>query len=228
MKITGNLRNKAPRCILRKIILAALCLFCFTFPVFSQGDVTFVGRDNIGMDVSFQFGVIKFDNVERAPDIWAYNGAGFIGGRVGYYLGSIVFLDTEVIQKFCGCIAEPCFNEKTTILGGVRLGTIFDDAIGVFAKARAGAFGFNAEGKNVTSEKSFYPVFDIGVIVERYFEKNFFVRFDIGDWIIPFGDTKIVYTDYGPEPDYLPIGNHYTRMGTKHHFAYEIGLGFRF
>jgi hypothetical protein len=53
------------------------------------------------------------------------------------------------------------------------------------------------------------------------------MRFDVGDWIIPFGDTKIAHYDWpGNEPE--PIGATYTRVGTKHHFAFEIGLGFRF
>ena len=123
-------------------------------PAFAQGDVSFVGSDIIGMDVSFQIGSIK-------TPIGIYNGTGVIGGRVGYYLGSIVFLDGEILQKFAGCIAEPCYNEKMTILGGVRLGTIFDDWVGVFAKARAGAYGFNAEAKNetITDKKKLLPCF---------------------------------------------------------------------
>jgi len=208
--------------MIKKFILCILCTFCFALPAFAQGDVSFVGSDIIGMDVSFQLSAVK-------TPIGIYNGTGGIGGRVGYYLGSIVFLDGEILQKFSGCIVELCSNEKMTILGGVRLGTIFDDWIGVFAKARAGAYGFNAEDKSetITDKKNFYPVFDIGVIVERYFERNFFIRFDIGDWIIPFGDTKIVNYDW-PANDLLPPSANYTRIGTKHNMAFEFGFGFRF
>ena len=196
--------------IFRKTFLLALCFFCFAFPVFAQGDVTFVGDDDIGLDVSFQFGAVR-------AKTGVYDGVTVVGGRVGYYLGSIVFLDGAVYHKFNGGLTEPYNNEKMAVLGGVRLGTIFDDWIGVFAKARAGTFGVNTENSDMESAKSLYPVFDIGVIVERYFERNIFVRMEIGDWIIPFGDAKIrsVYGDY-------------SRLGTTHNFAMEFGLGFRF
>jgi hypothetical protein len=205
-----------------------LCFLFLSVPAFAQGDVTFVGKDNIGLDVAFQLGAIG--SGQDANELTVLDGIGGIGGRVGYYLGSFVFLDGEVLHKFSGCLFEPCSNEKPTILGGIRLGTVFDDWIGVFAKARAGAFGFNSENRYTTLEsaKKFYPVFDIGIMVERYFENNFFIRVDIGDWIIPFGDTKIVHTEYGPEPDFLPVGTNTTRIGTTHNFAFEFGFGFRF
>jgi len=200
-----------------------LCLLCFTFPAFAQGDVSFVGRDNIGMDVSFQLNTVTIPT-------GAFRGLGGIGGRVGYYLGSFVFLDGEILQQFTGCLVEICNNEKVTILGGARFGTIFDDSIGVFAKARVGAFGFRAK-YDVISEKSFYPVFDIGIIVERYYNNNFFTRIDLGNWIIPFGDTKVLTYELG-QPDEqgnIPVtGTNYTRIGTKHNFAVGLGLGFRF
>ena len=228
MKLTGNLRNKAPRCILRKIILPVLCLFCFTLPAFAQGDVTFVGRDNIGVDVSFQFGGAR-------TQMALGDSVAGIGGRVGYYLGSIVFLDAEVLHEPDSF--KEGWDKKTIALGGFRFGTIFDDWIGVFAKARAGAFLYY-EGTpewpepetsdstgirpynprpNVNYVKETYPVIDIGVVVERYFERNFFVRMDIGDWIIPFGNNE-ANSAYG----------HPYRLGTTHNFAFEIGLGFRF
>jgi len=204
-------------CISPKTISLILYLFCFTFQTFAQSNVTFIGGDNVGLDVSLQFGGVE-------TKIGSYGGVSGIGGRVGYYLGSIVFLDGEIFQQFAGSLVENRWqNEKTTILGGVRLGTIFD-GIGVFAKARAGAFGFNAKDKHVISGKDFYPVFDVGGIAEYYFNKKIFLRFDAGDWIIPFGDTKII-NDYGPGPEYSP---NYVRLGTKHSFAYEIGFGFRF
>ena len=224
MRLNKTLRNVTPSFISRKIFPPALCLLFFTFPAFAQGDVTFIGSDNIGMDVSFQFSAIK------RPEMIFFSGIGGIGGRVGYYLGSGVFLDGEILHQFTGGLTEPYDNEKMTALGGVRFGTIFDDWIGVFAKARVGAFGFNAENKyeTLTSAKNFYPVFDVGVIVERYFERNFFVRLDLGDWIIPFGDTKIVHNYYGDGPEHPLIDTQYTRIGTRHNFAVSFGFGFRF
>jgi len=48
-------------------------------------------------------------------------------------------------------------------------------------------------------------------------ERNFFVRMDIGSWIIPFGDRMANSPDRGV-----------FRVGTKHNFAMELGMGFRF
>jgi len=210
---------------------AFLCLFCFIFPVFAQGDITFVGNDNIGMDVTFQFGGVRTQEALG-------NGVIGIGGRVGYYLGSIVFIDVGFLHEpvtFKGW-GQGSPASKTAVLGGVRLGTIFDDWIGVFAKARAGALQLDlkrtewpsgtttgiitpAPPPNYVSErKEVYPVIDIGIIVERYLERNFFVRLDIGTWIIPFGD-KIAYSSEH---------NDYRRVGTKSNFAIEFGMGFRF
>ena len=59
------------------------------------------------------------------------------------------------------------------IFDGVGFATIFDDIVGVFAKARTGAFWFNSGSTNLTPEKNVYPIINISVIVERYFEKIF-------------------------------------------------------
>ena len=218
--------------IFRKIFLPALCLLCFAFPAVAQGDVTFLGGDNIGLDVSFQFGGV------RTQDALGTSVIG-IGGRVGYYLGSIVFIDA-------GFLHEPVSFQgfdtaKTAVLGGFRVGTIFDDWIGVFAKARVGALQIhkyrrewmpmletgdgtiiqvppNSNYYHVSEGKDRYPVIDIGIIVERYLERNFFVRMDVGSWIIPFGDRMAYSSEH----------NDHRRAGTRHNFAIEFGLGFRF
>ena len=65
---------------------------CFTLPAFSQGDVTFAGDDIIGVDVAFQIG-----GTHRSS-LHGYNMAG-IGGRIGYHLGSIVFLDGGILHE---------------------------------------------------------------------------------------------------------------------------------
>ena len=221
------LQNIFPSCIFRKIFLPALCLMCFTFPAFAQGDVTFVGNDNIGLDIAFQLGAVRTQEGLGCGTIG-------IGGRVGYYLGSIVFIDGGFLHEPINF--QGITTSKTAVLGGVRLGTIFDDWIGVFAKARAGMLRLHNHSMEWATEtgtgiitpapppnyvsvgKEYYPVIDIGVIVERYFERNFFVRMDIGNWIIPFGDRVAYSSEH----------NDYRRAGTKHNFAMEFGMGFRF
>jgi len=188
-----------------------LCFLCFTLPAFAQGDVTFTSDDAIGLDVSFQIGGI------RTPE--ALSGMFGFGARAGYYLGSIVFLDGEILYKPNGWEEHNSHipTDQMIILGGGRFEIISDDMIGIFAKARAGAFRFHSEFSLLEPAKDIYPVVDIGIIIERYFKRNFFLRFDIGDYIIPFGDAK-AHDIYGEE----------YRMGTRHNFAVGFGLGFRF
>jgi len=189
--------------------LPLLCFFCFTFPVFAQGDASFTSNDIIGLDVSFQIGAI------RTPEEFGSSMVGF-GVRGGYYLGSIVFIDGEIFHEPKNLLVEG--RSRTMALGGLRVGTIFDDMIGVFAKTRAGIINFGTNSVwQAELENSISTVIDIGIIIERYYERKFFLRFDIGDYIIPLGNAK-AYDIYGE--DY--------RMGTRHNFAVEFGFGFRF
>jgi len=211
-----TLRNKMSCCIFRKKLLPVLCFLCFTIPVFAQNEVSFVGDDRIGIDVSFQLG-------GAATQSELQSGTFGLGGRVGYHLGSIVFLDAGILFEPNGWQKHNSpdrRDDRAVILGGVRFGTIFDDKIGVFAKARAGAFWFS--DKYLVPPDSPYPVIDVGIIIEQYFVPNrdrdadgkqFFVRWDIGSWIVPYGDTKEA-----------AFGN----IGTKRYFAFEVGLGVRF
>jgi len=231
MKILPNI---SLCCAYKKTVLPVFCLLCFTFPVFAQGDITFMRDDIIGIDMSVQLGATR-----TSSDVLNCGVLG-VGARTGYYLGSIVFLDGEILHE-PGKFSE-CGTKKTAVLGGFRFGTIFDNKYGIFAKARAGALWLNpiedmelipetdnsgvihrGKGKfRVVYGNEVYPVVDIGVIVERYFElnrggKKFFVRFDIGDWVIPFGN-KEAHSIYGDS----------YRAGTTHNLATEFGLGFRF
>jgi len=195
-----------------------LCLLCFTLPAFAQGNGTFVGDDIIGVDVAFQIGGTYKSSLN------GHNMAG-IGGRVGYHIGSIIFLDGEILHEPKGLRAS---DEQTVVLGGVRLGTIFDDTVGIFAKVRAGAFRINAEDNFLMPEKYFHPVVDYGIIAEYYVPfhnrpaRKLFARFDVGGWMVPFGDT-LVLSGNGPDGSHI-----YELLGTQHFFATEVGFGFRF
>jgi hypothetical protein len=215
------LPNMILHCVFRKVFLCILCFLSFAFPAFAQSDVAFIGDDRIGMDISFQFG-----NVDTKTVLG--DGIGGIGGRVGYYLGYNVFLDGEIFYQpegLFGLFGDHGIS-KTIVFGGMRIGTIFNNTIGVFAKTRTGTIRLNAKTYGLVPEKNLYPIIDVGVIGEYYFKRNYFIRIDLGDWIIPFGDTKTPYpavTKPSPEsPDT------YTRIGTKHNFALEFGLGFYF
>jgi len=121
-----------------------MCLLCFAFPAVAQGDISFVGKDSIGIDISFQIGAVR---TQEALD----DNVTAIGGRVGYHLGSIFFLDGEILhqpetkQKIydldSGVGSYGLGNQKTIILGGIRLGNVFDDKIGVFFKREPARLG---------------------------------------------------------------------------------------
>ena len=200
------LRNILSYCNYKKIIRHIACFLCFT-------TLAVAGDDIIGIDASFQFGGVRTSSLD--------DGIIGFGGRAGYYLGSIVFLDGEIFHEPEKLKAAA---KKTIVLGGLRLGTVFDDTIGVFGKARFGTIKFDAKSQGLLPEDAdFHPVIDLGIIIERYYQRNFFIRLDVGDYIIPFGDTKTPIRDGTDTP-----GNLYHRLGTTHNPAIEFGMGIRF
>lgn len=210
MSFSGTSRNIMSSFIFRKILQCALCLLCFAFPAFAQRGNTYAGDDIIGVDVSFQIGGIR-QNEKLNQGIVG------IGGRAGYYLGSGIFLDGEIFHNPEKLVEG--YSAKTSVLAGLRFGTVFDGEIGVFAKVRAGALMLKAEEFYLRPKDNndIHPVIDLGIVLERYFQRNFFIRLDVGDYIIPFGNTEApsMYGDY-------------YRLGTVHNLATEFGLGFHF
>jgi hypothetical protein len=99
--------------------------------LFLAASTAYAKDDIIGIDGSFQLGIFDLNNSVSEKPIG-------LGGRVGYYLSSIFFLDAEMMhfpQNPSGNFGE------TLVLGGLRVGTIFD-RIGVYAKARSGMIRF--------------------------------------------------------------------------------------
>jgi hypothetical protein len=136
-----------------------------------------------------------------------------VGGRFGYGLTGLVNLDGGLVHF----PEDPSGNFGETLgLAGVRIGKRFD-TFGVFAKARAGAINFGGRASDLRLSDTMHPAFDLGTMLEFYAKKNFFVRLDLGDCIIPFGNTTY------PSAEGQPI-----RLGIKHNLLMEFGLGFRF
>jgi len=210
MKFNRASRHNEPCNTFKSVLQGSLCLFCFIIPAFAQQDITFTSDNIIGVDVSLQIATIRKSNRLNQGIIG-------IGGRAGYYLGSVIFLDGEIFHEPEKLVEG--YSKKTSVLGGFRFGSIIDDELGVFVKVRAGALMLKADDYNLqpNENNNIHPVVDLGIILERYFQRNFFLRLDIGDYIVPFGNTKTLSI----------YGDHY-RLGTTHNLALEFGLGFRF
>jgi hypothetical protein len=136
-----------------------------------------------------------------------------VGGRFGYRLLPLFFLDGEAVHF----PEDPSGNYGETLgLAGIRIGKQYDN-FGVFAKLRAGAINFGGRAFHLRLSDKTHPAFDLGTTLEYYAKKGFFARLDVGDCIIPFGNTTLL----SPE-------GQLNRLGTKHNLLMEFGFGFRF
>jgi hypothetical protein len=138
-------------------------------------------------------------------------GSAGIGGRFGMNLTKYVSLEAETnyFPK------NPSGNYGETLgLFGVKLTKRFD-RFGVFAKARPGFIHFSGDLASRLSRKDQFA-FEAGGGFEFYPNTHTALRFDIGDTIIPYGNTKILL---GPSP---------TTLGTRNNLQFEIGFAVRF
>src|SRR6185369_17969248 len=133
-------------------------------------------------------------------------GAG-AGGRFTYNLNKYLALDNE-LNFF---LPDEGPLTATQGLFGMRAG-IHTKHVGVFAKVRPG-FQTNFYVNN--REQARFAL-DVGGVAEWYPNRNFMVRFDAGDVIIPFGN------------DAVGTGIFAERLGTTHNLQVSLGVGVRF
>jgi hypothetical protein len=135
-----------------------------------------------------------------------------IGGRFGYRFSSLLYLDGEALYF----PENPSGNfGETLVSGGIRSGMEFY-SVGIFGKARAGTIHLG--GRQFVSRMNFltHPAIDLGVIFEYFHSRNFFMRMDLSDCIIPFGEISYLGVN-GPE-----------NLKTTHNFWLDFGIGIRF
>jgi hypothetical protein len=138
-------------------------------------------------------------------------GSAGIGGRFGMNLTKYVSLEAETnyFPK------NPSGNYGETLgLFGVKLTKRFD-RFGVFAKARPGFIHFSGDLASRLSRRDQFAL-DAGGGFEFYPTNHTAFRFDIGDTIIPYGNTTILL---GPSP---------TTIGTRNNLQFEVGFAVRF
>jgi hypothetical protein len=138
-------------------------------------------------------------------------GAAGVGGRFGVNLTKYVSVEAETnyFPK------NPSGNYGETLgLFGVKLTERFD-RFGAFAKGRPGFIHFSGDLASRLSRRDQFAL-DIGGGFEFYPNRHTTLRFDIGDTIIPYGETTILL---GPSP---------TTLGTRNNLQFEIGFAARF
>lgn len=136
------------------------------------------------------------------------------GGRAAYNFTKNVALDGEVAYF----PENPSGNFGQTIaLVGVKAG-VRGKKFGAFAKVRPGIAHFGGDFFKVRNGSQSYFALDVGGVLEYYPNSRVFIRFDIGDTIIPFGDKTL----NSPLPPYL------ISPGTTHNIQSGFGVGFRF
>jgi hypothetical protein len=148
------------------------------------------------------------------------NGGGLgLGVRFGYNLTSHFGLEGEV-NRFpgAGTFREPNLSVTDGLLG-VKAGLFARDT-GVFLKARPGFIYFprngDLEARGLTHLDHF--AFDVGLVGERYFPNHIYVRLDLSDTLIVFGNEHVADA----------LTGRLTRLGMRNDATLAIGFGVHF
>ena len=145
---------------------------------------------------------------------WTGEKTGGVGGRFTYNLNEYAALDAEIVHN-----PESSGNfGETQGLVGVKVGKRFGRVIGVFAKARPGFLNLGpAVAARTPALGDTRFALDLGGVVELYPSRHSIIRFDVGDTIIPLGDTPINSALRPPRS-----------FGTTHNKQTTFGFGYRF
>jgi hypothetical protein len=147
------------------------------------------------------------------------------GGRVTFNLTESIAFEAEgnyyTREQFSFQEGGQMFQGQ---FGG-KIGKRFD-RWGVFGKARPGFVGFSQVLQNpfgvqlppLSFVRRLYPSFDVGGVVEFYVSPRCMARFDVGDTIIRYGETRF--------PEIAPSFT--VPSVTRHNLQVSSGIGFRF
>ena len=190
------------------------------FVLISLNSLAVAQSDPETFEVGAQFALMHLSS-SSGPSRWD---PGF-GGRFSYDVMRSLSLEAEV--NFFP--RESLGGVKTQGLFGVKAGWK-SDKFGVFGKARPGftRFGrvFDCPGVDRSSCDEFaYTEFslDLGGVVEFYPSPRTVLRFDVGDTIIRYRDTK----DFPFSPEFPTIPRIF-EGGTRHNLQMNIGIAVRF
>ena len=146
---------------------------------------------------------------------WSGEKTGGVGGRFTYNFNEYAAVEVELVRFPLS--GGNNFGE-TQGLFGVKAGKRFGRVVGLFAKARPGFFrlGGAVAARNPALGDTRFAL-DLGGVVELYPSRRSFVRVDIGDTIIPLGDTPINSALRPPQS-----------FGTTHNRQTTFSFGYRF
>ena len=146
---------------------------------------------------------------------WSGEKTGGVGVRFTYNFNEYAAFDAELVRFPLS--GGNNFGE-TQGLFGVKAGKRFGRVVGLFAKARP---GFLRLGPAVTARTPALDearfALDLGGVIELYPSRRSIVRVDVGDTIIPLGDTPINSALRPPRS-----------FGTTHNKQTTFGFGYRF
>jgi hypothetical protein len=135
-----------------------------------------------------------------------------VGGRISFSINPGIAVEAE-LNYFPQDRRGPFESgRKTQALFGVKTG-LRSDTAGVFGKIRPGFIHFSRDFDGLEVGKTNFAL-DIGGVIEFYPGSSSFVRFDVGDTIIRFGQQT---TLFGP-----------TGSFTSHNLQFSAGVGVRF
>jgi hypothetical protein len=142
-----------------------------------------------------------------------------LGARFGYNLTNHFGLEGEV-NRFPGAGTLGGPNASVTDgLFGLKAGLFARDT-GLFLKARPGFVHFPQNGdlqaRGLTHLSHF--AFDVGVIGERYLSDHLYLRLDLSDTIVAYGNEKVADT----------VTGQLNRLGTRNNATFAIGFGVHF
>jgi hypothetical protein len=139
-----------------------------------------------------------------------------VGVRFGHNVNHYFGLEAEVDHFPGGSLKIPNFGETEGFLG-VKTG-YGNDYGGIFLKVRPGLIHFPGTSATVgrgLSEN--YFALDLGGVLERYWRNHTYLRFDFGDTIIAYGNTR-----------YLDTFGNTIVLGTRHNPQVSLGFGVHF
>jgi hypothetical protein len=135
-----------------------------------------------------------------------------VGARFHYNVTPFLAADAELTHYPENSSGN--FGETAALVGvraGKRLGPI-----GVFASARPGVIHFGGEFFQTRLNKRTHLIADLGGMIEYYPSRRTFIRVEVGDAVIYYGDA-LLFNSSTPEA-----------LGTVHNFRPGFGFGFRF
>jgi hypothetical protein len=229
-----------------RIIVCSFVVLLAANGMFAQRDVTKfeVGSQFSLLNVTRPSRLIGdgFDPgfVGVAPHIGHRTEPGF-GGRLTFNLTSNVALEAEG-NLFPRSEVSAAMPGGRIFQGqfGAKIGKRFH-RVGFFGKARPGFVRFTQVSKLLSThttppggplnqvftvgtfglQKDIYFAMDVGVVVEHYFSRRIFTRFDLGD-------TIIHYREFSGQGTFLSRAIITRPPETRHNLQFSAGVGFSF